>query len=385
MWKTEYSDDGSVSCKTASLCVTTDTPSVDAFTLKIGKDFTLSTLPVRLGELSEAMALKAKRRPHTSDDGGEVLIEQENAIPFGSEPVIRRKVRLSEHLLNVTMDIEMRASNEMKDISAGGVVISGPVGRIRFAGMPPKGEFTPDFPQEKDFSAAADGTVFYEEAFPPFGLVIESERSVLELIVGDDFWRWTNAERIGGTSRFAVVKKDGALHFTWQIFTLKPDTEMPAGRNWRLTWAASWHGRTSGKAKKTAFKSAFNLDSADWQEASRAVLSVRKTAKKKRNGAAENPVCLCSSGALNSLKKWLRSNLAAAEEGDVFAVTNILPHYCVSAGHMERAKLHSLPHWDLASLLEFKRWANRQLASRGARLELIAAEGSPFKGFMTLL
>ncbi len=52
---------------------------------------------------------------------------------------------------------------------------------------------------------------------------------------------------------------------------------------------------------------------------------------------------------------------------------------------MERAKLHSLPHWDLASLLEFKRWANRQLASRGARLELIAAEGSPFKGFMTLL
>ena len=283
------------------------------------------------------------------------------------------------------MDIEMRASNEMKDISAGGVVISGTVGRIRFAGMPPKGEFTPDFSQEKDFSAAADGTVFYEEAFPPFGLVIESERSVLELIVGDDFWRWTNAERIGGTSRFAVVKKDGALHFTWQIFTLKPDTEMPAGRNWRLTWAASWHGRTSGKAKKTAFKSAFNLDSADWQEASRAVLSVRKTAKKKRNGAAENPVCLCSSGALNSLKKWLRSNLAAAEEGDVFAVTNILPHYCVSAGHMERAKLHSLPHWDLASLLEFKRWANRQLASRGARLELIAAEGSPFKGFMTLL
>ena len=86
MWKTEYSDDGSVSCKTASLCVTTDTPSVDAFTLKIGKDFTLSTLPVRLGELSESMALKAKRRPHTSDDGGEVLIEQENAIPFGSEP-----------------------------------------------------------------------------------------------------------------------------------------------------------------------------------------------------------------------------------------------------------------------------------------------------------
>ena len=247
MWKTEYSDDGSVSCKTASLCVTTDTPSVDAFTLKIGKDFTLSTLPVRLGELSESMALKAKRRPHTSDDGGEVLIEQENAIPFGSEPVIRRKVRLSEHLLNVTMDIEMRASNEMKDISAGGVVISGTVGRIRFAGMPPKGEFTPDFSQEKDFSAAADGTVFYEEAFPPFGLVIESERSVLELIVGDDFWRWTNAERIGGTSRFAFVKKDGALHFTWQIFTLKPDTEMPAGRNWRLTWAASWHGRLPGK------------------------------------------------------------------------------------------------------------------------------------------
>ena len=127
MWKTEYSDDGSVSCRTTSLSVTTDTPSVDAFTLKTGKDFTLSTLPVRLGELSESMALKAKRRPHVSEAGDEILIEQENAIPFGSEPVIRRKIRLSEHLLNVTMDIEMRASNEMKDISAGGVVISGTV------------------------------------------------------------------------------------------------------------------------------------------------------------------------------------------------------------------------------------------------------------------
>ena len=384
MWKTEYTPDGSVACECPALRIVTDTPGVDAFTLRIGKDFTLSTLPVKIGELSETMALAAKRRPHTSEDGSEILIEQENAIPFGSEPVVKRKIRLSEQLLSVTMDLEMRASSEMKEISAGGVVLAGPVEKIRFLGMPGKGNFVPVFSQEKDFAAVDEGTVLYDEAYPPFGIVAASGKNTVDLIVGDDFWRWTNAGRIGGTSRFIIEKKEGALRFLWNIFTLNPDTEMPAGRNWRLTWAASWHLSGGKKVKKTAWKSAFSLDGIEWLDAARALLSVKKNPKKRKGSSGKNPVCLCSGGALNQLKKWLRSQLADTEDGDVFAVTNAVPHYCVSAGHMERARFESLPHWDLASLLEFRRWANRQLAPRGARLELLAPEDSPFKGFMTL-
>lgn len=385
MWKTEYAPDGAVACESPALRIVTDTPGVDAFTLRIGKDFTLSTLPVKIGELSETMALEAKRRPHTSEDGSEILIEQENAIPFGSEPAVKRKIRLSEELLSVTMDLEMRASCEMKEISAGGVVLAGPVEKVRFLGMPGKGDFVPVFSEEKDFAAAEDGAVLYDEAYPPFGIVAEAGKNAVDLIVGDDFWRWTNAGRIGGTCRFIVEKKDGALRFLWHIFTLKPDTEMPAGRNWRLTWAASWHLSGRKKAKKPAWKSVFSLNGVEWQDAARALLSVRKSAKKRQGSSGKkNPVCLCSGGALNLLKKWLRSQLAEAGEGDVFAVADVVPHYCVSAGHMERAHFESLPHWDLASLLEFRRWANRQLAVRGARLELIASEDSAFQGFMTL-
>lgn len=385
MWKTEYAPDTSVSCGNGVLRIATDAPGVDAFTLRIGKDFTLSTLPVRIGELSESMALPAKRRPHTSEDGSEVLIEQENAIPFGSEPAVKRKIRLSGQLLSVTMDLEMRASSEMKEISAGGLVLEGPVEKIRFLGMPEKGGFIPVFSGERDFASAEEGAVLYDEAYPPFGIVAEGGKSAIDLIVGDDFWRWTNAGRIGGSCRFIVKKTDGALHFLWQLFKLKPDTEMPAGRNWRLTWAASWRLSGRKKARKTPFKSVFSLDCTEWQDASRALLSVKKNVKKRKPSSGLNPVCLCSGSALNLMKKWLRSQLADAEEGDVFAVTDAVPHYCVSAGHMERARFESLPHWDLASLLEFRRWANRQLAPRGATLELIAPEGSVFKGFMTLL
>ena len=57
MWKTEYAPDASVSCGNGVLRIATDAPGVDAFTLRIGKDFMLSTLPVRIGELSESMAL----------------------------------------------------------------------------------------------------------------------------------------------------------------------------------------------------------------------------------------------------------------------------------------------------------------------------------------
>ena len=72
--------------------LTTDTPSVDALTLKAG-DFTFRTLPAEIGELSETMSLGSKRRLHESADGTELMFETVNTIPFGAEPEIRRKIR----------------------------------------------------------------------------------------------------------------------------------------------------------------------------------------------------------------------------------------------------------------------------------------------------
>ena len=85
-----------------------DSPSIADFTLKT-EHFTLRTLPVEIGELSENMSLGTKRRLHNSEDGKELMFETVNTIPFGAEPEIRRKIKVSDGLICATMDMVMRA------------------------------------------------------------------------------------------------------------------------------------------------------------------------------------------------------------------------------------------------------------------------------------
>ena len=113
-----------------------DTPSVADHTLKTG-NFTLRTLPVEIGELSESMSLASRRRLHQSEDGAELMFETVNTIPFGAEPQIQRKTKLSDGLICVTMDMVMRASCQLTPLSAGGLVISGDIRKVRLI-LPPK-------------------------------------------------------------------------------------------------------------------------------------------------------------------------------------------------------------------------------------------------------
>ena len=80
-----------------------DSPSIAEFTLKTGS-FTVRTLPVEIGELNETMSLASKRRLHNSEDGSELMFETVNTIPFGAEPQIQRKIKLSDGLICVTTD-----------------------------------------------------------------------------------------------------------------------------------------------------------------------------------------------------------------------------------------------------------------------------------------
>ena len=119
------------------------------------------------------------------------------------------------------------------------------------------------------------------------------------------------------------------------------------------------------------------MTSFDWNDSAKAVSG------RKRNAARERG-CFCASATLNVLKKWLRSNLDRTEEGAVLEIRNVQPVYCVNAGHVDRAKYQSLPHWDMMSVIEFRRWANRILSGKNASLRILAPEKSPWRGFMVL-
>lgn len=370
-----------ISAELPDAYLSSDTPTVDAFTLKAGA-FQLTTLPVEIGELSETMSLSSKRRLHNSENGGELTLEADNTIPFGAEPQIRRKIRVADGLICVTMDIVMRNFHELTTLSAGGFKISGDIRRIGILPLPAHGS-SMESPVMTDFSAyAEDGGVIYDAPYPPLGLLFESERERFDWMPGDDFWRWTNAGRIGnGKARFTVVREKNTVRMQWKLFerlpAKSPDEAPVHGRTWRITWAAAWKKLPLPETVKPV--SFYDLTVCNWPRPTLASASLSK----REDDPAERG-CLCAAATLNILKKWVRTNLDSAQEGDVFALTNVLPVYCVNAGHVDRAKCKSLPHWDMMSIIEFRRWANRILSKRGASLQILAPPDSPLRGFMIL-
>ena len=161
----------------------------------------------------------------------------------------------------------------------------------------------------------------------------------------------TNAARIGdGVSTFIVRCEGGDLICTWSLYAFAPsapDTPPPPGRNWNITWSLQWGDPASADGKFTD------------------VLDLR----------AECAECACAQATENFLKKWVRTRLASAKEGDVFAVAVEGGRFCRRAGHLDRGRKKDLPHWDLPALREFARWANRQLRKSGAGLVLTFGKG----------
>ncbi len=359
--------------------LTTDTPSVDALTLK-ADDFTFRTLPVEIGELSETMSLASKRRLHESADGAELMFETVNTVPFGAEPEIHRKVKISQGLAAVTQDLVMRASCQLTSVSAGGFVISGPIRKFALV-MPPSKGCSPEFPEKKDFASLEEKSIVYDAPYPPLALLLESEKQRFDWLVGDDYWRWTNAERIGGGSaRFVITREKDSLRMQWKIFEKKPvrggEEEIPIpGRNWRLTWAIAWKALALPRRKKAA--RTFDMAGTVWDDNAKAVAGRKKNAPSGRG-------CFCASATLNTLKKWLRTEPESLREGTILEITNVAPVYCVNAGHVDRAKYDSLPHGDRMSVIEFRRWANRALSAKECSLRITAPARSPWRGFAVL-
>ena len=355
-----------------------DTPSVADYTLKTGT-FTLRTLPVEIGELNETMSLASKRRLHNSEDGSELMFETVNTIPFGAEPEIRRKIKISEGLICCTMDMVMRASSPLTVLTAGGLAVSGDI--LKFAlVLPPQKGSEPSVQKFREWAETKEDDILFDAPYPPLGLILVSGKERLDWMIGDDLWRWTNAERIGGgKAQFVIKRKEQGLRMEWKLFEKTPvrngEDEPVPGRNWRLTWAVAWTKLPLPRKKKAG--RTFDMSAFDWPDSARAVGSL----KKEKN---RQPGCFCSVAVQNALKKWLRSHWDEAKDGMIYEVQNVQPHYCVNASHVDRAKFKSLPHWDMMSILEFRRWGNRLLARKNARLRILTPEKSIWRGFMTL-
>lgn len=346
-----------------------DAPEPNRFTMTFGKTLVVESLAAQPGEFAETLALPDRRRPHVHADGDEISIEAYSTIPFGEQPAIQRKFRLDDHQLSVTSDLVLRNSFEMRNLFAGGLSYRGDITAFGLLGSARDGVIPPV--KLRDWAEVADGTILFDSPEPPLTLAVRNAEDVtVTFHPGEDYWRWIHAARLHATSRFLIRKEsDGSLCFEWHLLEWSPkhqDDRPPAGRNWRLTWSLDWKFKAPRKkAKQADFKTSFDLLAQDWPADARCVAP---------DGTTLDLPCASSPIVINSLKRWVRAQLADASEGDVFAILNAMPHVCSSASHMERPKFKILPHSDAIPLYDFQRWANRQLAPSGARLVLVSEE-----------
>lgn len=336
-----------------------DVPEYTSFTFKSGP-LTVTSRSAQFGDFSESLALQDRRRPHVSENGDEVSLDAASPIPFGTEPKVERTFRYDGDSLAVMTTFVLRHSFQMRSIGAGGLNFSGDIARIGIAVLP---ETSAEVPvcTETAFADIADGAILFESDCPPLRLMITAtDGSALEFELGETVWRWINAKRISGTSKFMLTRENNTLVFHWQLYTFVPETEEstpPDGRDWRLHYRLIRHDATEQTVPESDCKAVFDAAAEKWQK--QALVSGRKE------------VCFASAPALNALKKWVRHQFADAQDGDIFGIKNAIPHVCYSAAHMDRAKLKELPHWDAPSLAEFVRWGNRQLSKYGAKLVII--------------
>ena len=364
--------DGLATIATGSFTYCSDTPQKGLSRITFDDGLVLETFYAKIGKMPESLAVHDKRRINSSSDGSEVVFGMRGVLPFGSEPALSHEISIRSNTLHFVTELQVRQSQKLESLSAESFNVSGPIARIGLinAGAPKAGGALPE-PDWHDF-ASFD---LLELPEPPLALLVESASgSILELSTGEDLWRWTAALRHGGTCNFILRKENGALKVSKELFKLKPETPPADGWKWRLAWRASWSKGKPAKSRKRKFKSTFDMADFEWPEPALCVVG----------GKIGKQPCFSSQIVINTLKKWLRTQLADLSKGDVLLLSNVEPSYCESASDQDRPKLGVLPHWGLEPLLEFRDWATRQLEPSGASLLITLRKGSKAELFPSL-
>lgn len=354
-------DDVLFSAETECASFRMDQPEYGSFVYETASGLKAVSLFAQFGDFSESLALHSRRKTHVSESGTELSLDMESPIPFGTEPKITRTFRCDENTLAVSTTYSMRHSFKMQSIFAGGLEFSGKISRIALVTMPECAGKISDGSEWRSMDCISDNSVVFDSAVPPLRLIAAaSDGSTLTFELGEDIWRWINAKRISGTSRYTVTRNADKLVFAWQLYTFAPENEetpMPDGRDWRLHYRLIAGCPENGPAMSDC-KAVFDLSKAKVQ--SSALLS----------DGSKMP-CFSAAPTLNLFKKWVRQQFADAQDGDLFGLKVCGDHLCLNAAHMDRAKLKELPHWDAPAIAEAARWAERQFAKYGANLVII--------------
>lgn len=341
----------------------------------------LHILPLMLGAVSEEYGIPRKLRHHETVDGLVQSIDFETVIPFGSEPVVRRNVEFAANHATVVSYFELKSNVRLDGINVDPLLLPGDWARVGIIPMPESGSAVTE-PEWHDVKS--DDQVFYDSEKPFLICLLEDGYgNLFEIGIGDDLWRWESAgEMEGASAAFTVKNTIDGVRIDRMVFKFPEEIEMPP-RPWRFKWYFSWCDRNcrlmdvqpektyeipeDGRFRRPKVDNeAFSVMGGSWPELS-AVFDAA--------GNSTKSICFESAPVFKRLKKWIRS--AASKEHELnIILTDVEPHICSSATHLERGKKQYLTHWDIMNLMDFYIWSLRKLDASGSTLHIIPPQSS---------
>jgi hypothetical protein len=348
----------------------------------------LQILPLSLGTVDESSGIVKKCRVHKSLDDSTQSLEQENIIPFGSEPKITRKIEIVGNHAKVAVNLELRRSFTASRISVDSLFLPGKWSKFGIIGTEINSTSIP----KVKWRNIEDNPILHESKLPFLLICFESVKGEkLEIGTGNDLWRWLDAENEENcSSLFKIEKVEGGIKITRDVYVWPEDVELPRRTRlfkWYFAWEAAGEipflkapestipmPETGEKISldKSLDQFIFDLSNTSWHESARAVGT---------GGMSELP-CAEAPSFRRQLKKFIRS--LEFEPGTKIVLYGLEPHFCEAAAHLERPQKKRLKHWDIMSLMNLWQWANRLLAATGSELIIQPAKRSSCSGLPSI-
>lgn len=339
--------------------------SAPAFNFYLNGEERLRLMPLSFGEFDESSGFISTLKLHEAQDEASWSADTKSIIPFGPEPSVSRTIEIFANYALVTTDVKTTKGISCSSFGVDSLFLPGTwktasIIRVSDKDCRIKEIESIDFEKKKKV---------YEDGMPFLVAVLESEKGErLEVGTGDDVWRWSSAERLGGTSSFSIEQTKDGVMIKRDVLRLEDPSAFPA-RDWRFKWYFAWD---SGKkaTKKAISENAgitFDLRKSKWPDPAKIIFA----------GQIRKEVCFCAHISQKRFKKIVRS--ASEQSGQTVKFVNIEPHLCEENSHTGKTNMEKTVHWDMMKMLDLRLWAEKQLRKTDSELILELPEDSIFK------
>jgi hypothetical protein len=322
--------------------------------------FKMQLIGIQIGELSEKNSYPLKAVAHEYLDTPGYTVDTKSVIPFGTEPIIKRKFEYFSNTLKVTTDIKVNRSTIEKSFHVDSLNIHGKWKRYAVLNLDTWDPNT-EIPWN-DFKA--DDEVIYQKSKIFHILLLENVDGLrFEVGTGFDIWRWQVAKYyvapaiegetpVSLSSEFKITRSGDYINIDRTILCAEKEFIIDS-HNWRFHWYVSWNDCRELKHSNDKKSYKFNL--------------------------TELPDCFHAKTTKKYLKSALRSQFQNIDDNTV-TFEGIVPFLCDNSSHVAKHNLKDIFHWDMTDILDFWFWSNRQLMKKNSELIILPPKKSQLNG-----